>query len=47
MPFANEEEGGPRRVKCQSNRSASEAGEAVKSGEGELASSEASRTKRC
>jgi len=43
MPVEKAEDGGPRSVKCQSKRSASEAGAAWKSGEGELASSWASR----
>ena len=47
MPVEKAEDGGPRSVKCQSKRSASEAGAAWKSGEGELASSWASRTEIC
>ena len=44
MPLANGEKGGPRRVKCHSNRSESFAGVAWKSGEGVAESSAASRT---
>lgn len=46
MPVENGEEGGPRRVKCHSKRSLSEAGAACRSGEGELESSAASRRMR-